>query len=101
MKRETPGSKAKVFVILDGDTDAGYRLARRLLAEGRRVVAVAPHAGAAIRVMHGQPAERVMVIAADLDDPRQWSRMSQRVIERFGRMDTVVRAEDATLPASG
>ena len=50
--------------------------------------------------MHGYSADRVMVIAGDTTDQRQWSRMTERVIDRFGRIDTVVRAEDTALRAS-
>jgi NAD(P)-dependent dehydrogenase (short-subunit alcohol dehydrogenase family) len=100
MTRETSSATAAVTVVLDSDTDAGYQLARRLLAEGRRVAAVVRHPGDAVRVMHGHPADRVMVIAADVNDQRQWSRVTERVMERFGRIDTVVRAEGTALRAS-
>jgi meso-butanediol dehydrogenase/(S,S)-butanediol dehydrogenase/diacetyl reductase len=100
MKRETSPVTATVVIVLDGDTDAGYQLARRLLAEGRRVAAVARHPGDAVRVMHGHPADRVMAIAADTADQRQWGLVIERVMDRFGRIDTVVRAEDTALRAS-
>jgi NAD(P)-dependent dehydrogenase (short-subunit alcohol dehydrogenase family) len=100
MKRETSPVTATVAIVLDGDTDAGYQLTRILLAEGRRVAAVARHPGDAVRVMHGHPADRVMVIAADTADQRQWGLVIERVMDRFGRIDTVVRAEDTALRAS-
>lgn len=98
MIRETASTASTVVIVVDGDTDAGYRMARRLLASGRRVAVVARHPGGAVRVMHGQPADRVLVIAGDVDDQGQWSRITERVTERFGRIDTVVRAEDSVAP---
>jgi NAD(P)-dependent dehydrogenase (short-subunit alcohol dehydrogenase family) len=100
MNRETASPASAVTIVLDGDTDSGYVLARHLLAEGRRVAVVARHAGDAVRVMHGQSFDRLMVIAADVNDQRQWSRVTDRVMDRFGRIDTVVRAGDATLRAT-
>ena len=100
MTRETSSVAANVVVVLDSDTDAGYQLARRLLADGRRVAVVARHPGDVVRVMHGYPAERVMVIAADTTDDHQWSRMIECVMARFGRIDTVIRAEDTALRIS-
>ena len=100
MIRETASTTGTVVIVLDGDTDAGHRMVSNLLAGGRRVAVVARYAGDAVRVMHGQSADRVMVIAANIDDPRQCSRVTERVTERFGRVDAVLRAEDATLRAS-
>jgi NAD(P)-dependent dehydrogenase (short-subunit alcohol dehydrogenase family) len=100
MSRETTDTATTVVLVLDGDTDAGYQLARRLLADGRRVAVVARHPGDVVRVMHGYPADQVMVIAGDTTDQRQWSRITERVLDRFGRIDTVVRAQDATLRES-
>lgn len=100
MIREMPSHTTSVVVILDGDTDAGRRLARRTLADGHRVVVVARHAGDAVEVMHGHSADRVMVIAADVADARQWRRVTERVTARFGRIDRVVRAEGAALRSS-
>jgi NAD(P)-dependent dehydrogenase (short-subunit alcohol dehydrogenase family) len=93
MDRKMTDTATTVVLVLDGDTDAGFWLARNLLAEGRRVAVTARHAGDVVRVMHGYPADRVMVIAGDTTDKRQWSRITERVMERFGRLDTVVRAE--------
>jgi NADP-dependent 3-hydroxy acid dehydrogenase YdfG len=99
MSREIADTATTVVLVLDGDTDAGYELARKLLANGRRVAVVGRHPGNLVRVMHGYPADRVMVIASDITDKRQWTLMTERVRDRFGRIDTVVRAEDETLRA--
>jgi NAD(P)-dependent dehydrogenase (short-subunit alcohol dehydrogenase family) len=100
MNRETATTASTVAIVLDGDTDAGYQLARSLMAAGRRVAVVARHPADVVRVMHGQSADRAMAIAADVDDPHQWSRVTERVMDRFGRIDSVVRAEDGKLRAT-
>ena len=100
MNREMRTLADTVVIVLDGDTDAGRDLARRLLAEGRRVAAVSRHPGAGVRLLHGHSADRVMLIAADTTDERQWGLVLQRVTQRFGRVDDVVRAGDAVLRAS-
>jgi NAD(P)-dependent dehydrogenase (short-subunit alcohol dehydrogenase family) len=100
MNRETASPASTVTIVLDGETDAAYRLARSLLAAGRRVAVVARHPADAVRVMHGQSADRVLVIAGDVDDSRQWRRITERVMDRFGRIDTVVRSEGVALAIS-
>lgn len=100
MNRETRSLTDTVVVVLDGDTDAGQQLAIRLLADGRRVAAIARRPGGAVGIMHGHSADRVMVIAADTADERQWSQVVERVTRRFGRIDSVVRAGDAALRVS-
>jgi NAD(P)-dependent dehydrogenase (short-subunit alcohol dehydrogenase family) len=50
--------------------------------------------------MHGYPADRVLVIAADMTDQRQWNRVTEQVRDRFGRIDTVIRVEDTALRAA-
>lgn len=100
MIREMPSHTGTVVIVLDGDTEAGRRLARRKLADGHRVVVVARHAVDAVEVMHGQSADRVMVIAADVADARQWSRLTERVMARFGRIDTIERPSAPVLRAS-
>jgi NAD(P)-dependent dehydrogenase (short-subunit alcohol dehydrogenase family) len=100
MTRETASPASTVTIVLDGDTDAGYRLARSLLAAGRRVAVVARHPADAVKVMHGQSADRVLVIGGDVDDRRQWLRITERVMDRFGRIDDVVRAGGSALRAT-
>jgi NADP-dependent 3-hydroxy acid dehydrogenase YdfG len=100
MDRNTTDISPTVVLVLDGDTDAGFTLARNLLADGCRVVVTARQAGQLVRVMHGYPAERVLALAADTTNRDQWSRVVERTMQRFGRLDTVIRAEDATLSVS-
>jgi NAD(P)-dependent dehydrogenase (short-subunit alcohol dehydrogenase family) len=93
MDRETTDTTTTVVLVLDGDTDAGYRVARKLLADGCRVAVAGRHPDGVVRVMHGYSADRVLAIAADVTDLRQWSRVAEAVRKRFGRLDTVIRAE--------
>jgi NAD(P)-dependent dehydrogenase (short-subunit alcohol dehydrogenase family) len=95
MDRETADTTTTVVLVLNGDTDAGYRMARRLLADGCRVAVTGRHPDGVVRVMHGYPADRVVVIAADMTDQRQWNRVTEVVKGRFGRLDTVIRVEDS------
>jgi NADP-dependent 3-hydroxy acid dehydrogenase YdfG len=99
MDRETADTTTTVVLVLDGDTDAGYRMARKLLADGCRVAVTGRHPDRVVRVMHGHSADRVLAIAADVTDHRQWNRVTQLVRDRFGRIDTVIRAEDTALRA--
>lgn len=100
MNRETRTLADTVVIVPDGDTDAGHDLARRLLAEGRRVAAVSRHPGGGVPILHGQSADRVMTIAADTTDERQWGQVLERVARRFGRVDAVLRAGDGELRAT-
>jgi NAD(P)-dependent dehydrogenase (short-subunit alcohol dehydrogenase family) len=95
MDRETADTTTTVVLVLDGDTDAGYRMARTLLADGCRVAVIGRHPGGVVRVVHGYPADQVVAIAADMTDQRQWNRVTEQVRNRFGRIDTVVRVEDS------
>jgi len=95
MSREITSRAGTVVVVLDGDTDAGCQLARRLLAEGCRVAVIGRHAAGLIRVTHGHRAERALAIAGDVADHRQWTQIVQRVTERFGGVDTIVRPQAA------
>jgi NADP-dependent 3-hydroxy acid dehydrogenase YdfG len=100
MDRETTDTTTTVVLVLDGDTDAGYRMARKLLASGCRVAVTGRHPDAVVRVMHGYPADQVFAIAADMTDQRQWDRVTEQVRDRFGRVDTVIRVEDTALRAA-
>lgn len=61
---------------------------------------IARHPGAAIAIINGHSADRVMLIGADTADERQWRQVVERVTRRFGRIDSVVRAGEATLRVS-
>lgn len=67
-------------------------MAHQLLADGCRVAVIGRHPDGVVRVVHGYSADRVLAIAADTTDERQWHRVTEVVRDRFGRLDTVIRA---------
>jgi NAD(P)-dependent dehydrogenase (short-subunit alcohol dehydrogenase family) len=79
-----------VVLVTHADSDAGYRRARRLLANGHRVVVTAGHASRLTRILIGQNADQVVAIAADLSDPRQRARLVARAEDRLGRITWIV-----------
>ena len=87
--------KSLVAVVLDAGTDAGFAAARRLLADGYRVVVTARRAGALVGITHGFSAGQVYAVAADTDDRRQMDELLARACARLGRVDIIV---DPRLP---
>lgn len=85
-----------VVLIIHADCDAGYELARELLASGRRAVVTARHATSLTRVLLGTSASQVLAIAADVDDPTQRARLMQRAAERFGHIAWVLDGRQRT-----
>jgi hypothetical protein len=73
-----------IVLVLDAGTDAGTRLARKLLRDGHRVAVSSRYAGDLVPIMHGHPSSRVLAIAADPHDPIQLSRLIARVRDYFG-----------------
>jgi NADP-dependent 3-hydroxy acid dehydrogenase YdfG len=83
-----------VVLVVDADTDGGYRLAREFLCAGCRVTATARCAADLVRIMHGFGAERVLALAADMHDSHQRRRVIARVERQFGHIDATVCARD-------
>jgi len=83
-----------VVLITHVDSDAGYYLARKLLAGGNRVVAVARYPSSLTRILLGQSASHVVAIAADVDGGAQWDRLLERAQARLGRVTIVVDGQD-------
>ena len=73
-----------VVLVLDAGTDAGCRIARKLLTDGHRVAISDRHPAELTRIMHGYPSSRVLAIAADTEDPAQLGRLLARVCDYFG-----------------
>lgn len=97
MDTETRYSSGRVVVVLDAGTAAGYRAARALLADGCRVVATDKQAAALVRILHGQHAEHLLLLAAD---DSQLDQVLARAKARFGRVDSVIRPPGLPLPLS-
>jgi NAD(P)-dependent dehydrogenase (short-subunit alcohol dehydrogenase family) len=83
-----------VVLITHADSDAGYYLARKLLAAGNRVVAVARYPSPLTHILLGQSASQVVAIAADIDDGAQWARLLERAQARLGSVTIVVDGQD-------
>ncbi len=75
----------------------GYRTARALLADGCRVVATDRHAAALVRILHDQPADRLLLLAAD---DSQHNLVQAKAKARFGRVDSVIRPAGLPLALS-
>jgi NAD(P)-dependent dehydrogenase (short-subunit alcohol dehydrogenase family) len=85
-----------IVLVLDAGTEAGSRLARKLLRDGHRVAISSRLATDLVPIMHGHPASRVLAVAADPDDPAQLTRLHARVRDYFGvdRLYTVASPTD-------
>lgn len=87
----TPSAdQAKLFLVMDAGTDAGYFAARALLAAGYSVAVCGRHVSQLSRVVHGYSSERVFAVAADSTDQSQVMKMIGSVERRFGRAITSV-----------
>jgi NAD(P)-dependent dehydrogenase (short-subunit alcohol dehydrogenase family) len=86
--------EADVALVINAETDAGYRTAQRLLQAGYRVVVTARHAAGLTRILHGHSASRVAAFAVDTSDSAQVQRLFRRAQDHFGRIDLVVRPND-------
>jgi NADP-dependent 3-hydroxy acid dehydrogenase YdfG len=84
-----PLGQDAVVLVVDADTDDGYRIAREFLCAGCRVAATARCAADLVRIMHGYRAERVLAVAADMNDDKQRQRVIARVERQFGRIDAM------------
>jgi NAD(P)-dependent dehydrogenase (short-subunit alcohol dehydrogenase family) len=84
MVHETSSTAGKVVLVLNAGTEAGGRLARKLLRDGYRVAISSRHAGDLVRNMHGYPSSRLLAVAADPEDPAQLTRLFARVRGYFG-----------------
>ena len=73
-----------IVLVLDAGTEAGARLARKLLRDGHCVAISGRHAADLVPLMHGHPSSHVLAVAADTDDPAQLTRLLARVRDYFG-----------------
>jgi NAD(P)-dependent dehydrogenase (short-subunit alcohol dehydrogenase family) len=73
-----------IVLVLEAGTEAGARLARKLLRDGHCVAISSKFATDLVPIMHGYPTSRVLAVAADPRDPAQLSRLQARVRDYFG-----------------
>ena len=88
-------SGGRVVLVVNAGSEAGSRVARRLLGQGYRVAVTDRNMINLVRILHGHGASRVFAVAADLNDPWQVERLLVRVAERFGRIDSFVSADES------
>lgn len=74
----------EIIVITHADTDNGFALAGELLAAGHRIAVTARHPASLSRILLGQSADRLIAIAADIDDSAQLDGVLRRTRARFG-----------------
>ena len=84
MIHEASSATGEVVLVLDAGTEAGTRLARKLLRDGYRVSISSRHATDLAPIMHGYSSSRLLAVAADPNDPVQRSRLVARVRDYFG-----------------
>jgi NADP-dependent 3-hydroxy acid dehydrogenase YdfG len=96
----TPARRGDVVLVTHADTDRGYRLACRFLADGLRVVVVARHAASLTRILAGHNAAEVMAIAANVDDEGQFATVLSRAEARLGCVTTIADGRGSGMPAA-
>lgn len=93
-----------VVLIVNADTDIALEAAQDILDAGARVVVTARTTASLTRILLRRRRDRVLAIAADLDDPRQRSRFCERVLAEYGAPTWVVdgrTGEAVALPRHG
>ncbi len=88
---------ARVVVVLDAGSVEGCRAAQSLLADGCQVVATDRRAADLVRIVYGQCADNLLLLAAGAD---QLNQVLARARTRFGRVDAVIRPTPYPLPLS-
>ncbi len=74
----------EIILITHADSDNGTAIAHDLLAAGHRVVVTAHHPVSLSRILLGQNADRVLAIAADIDDDAQRDGLLRSAHAKFG-----------------
>ena len=78
----------RVVLVTGGSAGIGRATARRLAADGARVVTCARHGDRLAEALAGVP--RVSGLVADVADPRDREVLVERVLAEHGRLDAVV-----------
>jgi NAD(P)-dependent dehydrogenase (short-subunit alcohol dehydrogenase family) len=89
----------EIILITHADTDNGFTIVRELLAAGYRVAVTARHPASLSRILLGQRADRVIAIAADIEDDTQRDGILRRARARFDAPVTrIIDGRDADCP---
>ncbi len=79
----------KIIIVTGAAAGIGYEIAKRLVAEGARVVLADVRAEAAAEAA-ASLGEAASGVALDVRDDVAWGRMMEQAVTRFGRIDAVV-----------
>jgi 3-oxoacyl-[acyl-carrier protein] reductase len=95
------GLHDRVAIVTGGSRGIGKACAKELLAEGARVVLVSksPNVNAAAaREFEALYPGKVLGVPTDLEDDAAIAAMTQKVIDRFGRIDILVNSAATVIP---
>jgi NAD(P)-dependent dehydrogenase (short-subunit alcohol dehydrogenase family) len=81
-----------VALLTNADSEHSSNLVLDLLDAGYRVVLTGRYATVLTRTLHGLD-DRVYAIAADIEDPKQFQYLRERVVAHFGRLDEIIAAD--------
>src|SRR5260370_27874299 len=95
------GQKARLAIVTGGSRVIGKACAEELLAEVAIDVLVSKNPdsnAAAARELGRTHPDRVLGVPADLDDDAAVAAMTAQVVDRFGRIDTLVNSAPTVIP---
>lgn len=95
------GLAERVAIVTGGSRGIGKACARELLAEGAcvAIVSKSPDINAAtVRELDSLHPGRVLGVPTDLEDDAAIASMTQKVVDRFGRIDILVNSAATVIP---
>ncbi|WP_148222436.1 SDR family NAD(P)-dependent oxidoreductase [Rhodococcus opacus] len=99
MNTDEAGTARGVVVVTAAGSEQGSRTAQELLDSGWCVAVTARTVAELARIMPGMSGHRLLAVAADPGDPRQVEQLLDRVLARFGGIDSVLGAESSVASA--